>query len=198
MQRHYNKFKKISGGVAQFEKQWSTQKYIENNGMVMHGIYSIEYKKTIHKYYINNGYLMRRYIYPIIRQKFNSLMVNDYNQHLCGGWHFLGIERTECLTRVTQGLKPIGHFVTNNYNEYNYWLKYCAKYNLKYIKYNINESNRYEIGLSIDAKFGDIFDMHMLINDYTEYSKAMFCKELASEWIEDMTGFLSIVADKKI
>lgn len=109
--------KKISDDTPPINKHFRGR-HRDASGEVMHGVYLREYKNTLHKLFINNGHIMNTYRYPKIDTMFHSLMLNAYNLHLCGGWHFPGVEQTECLTRVIAGLKPMGFWGTSDEQQY--------------------------------------------------------------------------------
>jgi hypothetical protein len=145
-------------------------KYRESDGTIMHGVYLREYKNTFHKLFINNGNCMNKYIYPKIESKFHSPMVNDYNLHLCGGWFFNGIKEFECISRVIEGLKPMGFIVTPDKAIHDYWLDICRKSDLPYNSSVIlTASTKYEIGISVNGNFGNVFDLSLLLQDYLNY-----------------------------
>ena len=53
--------------------------------MKKHGIIITKHKNFQTKYIYNNGYLMNKYLKQPFEIKFKNNMVNDHNQHLCGG-----------------------------------------------------------------------------------------------------------------
>lgn len=54
--------------------------------MTKHGIHIREHKRWNTKTVYNRGHVMRIYRRQPKALKFESPMVNDFNQHLCGGW----------------------------------------------------------------------------------------------------------------
>ena len=62
--------------------------------------------KTIY----NNGHVMRIYRRQPKIIQFQSPMVNDFNQHLCGGWSMSDItnERDATIQQLANGYKPFG------------------------------------------------------------------------------------------
>ena len=77
--------------------------------MKKHGIYTVEHKKHNTKNIYSNGYLLKRYLYQPTQIKFKSKMVNDDNQHFCGGWSIANMDLSDeaLLRRVANGLKPM-------------------------------------------------------------------------------------------
>lgn len=58
----------------------------------------------------NRGYRMITYRRQPRRIRFRSKMVNDKNQHLCGGWSFSGLENNNLWIerQLVAGRKPLG------------------------------------------------------------------------------------------
>jgi len=75
-----------------------------------HGIYITEHKHWNTKEIFNNGKRMARYGHQPKTLRFQSPMVNDFNQHLCGGWTMLDIpdEKQATVDKVIGGKKPFG------------------------------------------------------------------------------------------
>ncbi|HYW80331.1 MAG TPA: hypothetical protein VE890_12175 [Thermoguttaceae bacterium] len=75
-----------------------------------HGIYITEHKHWNTKEIFNAGRRMARYGHQPKTLRFRSPMVNDFNQHLCGGWTMLDIpdEKQATVNRVIDGTKPFG------------------------------------------------------------------------------------------
>ena len=61
----------------------------------------------------NRGYRMITYRKQPRRIRFKSKMVNDKNQHLCGGWSFAGLENENrwIERQLIAGRKPLGAMV---------------------------------------------------------------------------------------
>lgn len=61
----------------------------------------------------NRGYRMIAYRRQPRRIRFKSKMLNDKNQHLCGGWSFAGLERENrwIERQLIAGRKPLGAMV---------------------------------------------------------------------------------------
>lgn len=74
-----------------------------------HGIHIREHKRWNTKTVYNQGHVMRIYRRQPKAVGFESPMVNDFNQHLCGGWFMPGLDtRESILQRLVDGLKPFG------------------------------------------------------------------------------------------
>ncbi len=75
-----------------------------------HGVIVTEYKHWNTKKIYNEGHLMRAYRRQPKQIRFRSPMVNDFNQHLCGGWTMrgLGDENSLICDQLVAGRKPLG------------------------------------------------------------------------------------------
>jgi hypothetical protein len=75
-----------------------------------HGVVIIEHKQWNTKKIYNDGYLMRAYHHQPKHIRFRSPMVNDLNQHLCGGWTMRGQRDTNAIIcdQLVAGRKPLG------------------------------------------------------------------------------------------
>ena len=70
-----------------------------------HGVIVVTGKKTKTKKIYNNGYLLARYLYQPLHLNFKNEMINDMNQHFCGGWSLNGLDLSDdaLLQRVLNG-----------------------------------------------------------------------------------------------
>jgi hypothetical protein len=75
-----------------------------------HGVVITEHRKWNTKKIYNEGYLMRAYRHQPKHLRFKSAMVNDRNQHLCGGWTMRGQQDTNAIIcdQLIAGRKPLG------------------------------------------------------------------------------------------
>lgn len=89
-----------------------------------HGIIITEGKTHNVKTVWNRGYRMVTYRRQPKRITFRSKLVNDKNQHLCGGWFFAGLENDNLHIerQLVAGRKPLGAMVFNTRAE----AKACA------------------------------------------------------------------------
>jgi hypothetical protein len=79
------------------------------NPMPPGGVEVIRHKAwNTKKYYTRSGHLARIYRRVPQRVKFKSKMVNDANQHLCGGWTYFDNDSNEIERRLVSGRKPLG------------------------------------------------------------------------------------------
>lgn len=184
--------------------------YREQNDKIQHGIYLRNYKKTIEKLIINNGYLMTKYKYPIIETHFHSPLLNDYNLHLCGGWQFGNIRDEEIISRVINGLKPMGFYVESEdkTEKFQSQLELARNSKLPYVmnrlddeyeyKGKIHYSTRYEIGISCNGTFNEKFNIDDLIHDYKLYSEKCYKYSDYNGYIKYIVDFLESLRDKEI
>ena len=72
--------------------------------MKKHGIHIYKHKTHQTKKIYNNNYLMVKYLYQPHSIEFKSKMVNDMNQHFCGGWRLsdLDLSDGQLLKRVLE------------------------------------------------------------------------------------------------
>lgn len=75
-----------------------------------HGIHIREHKNWNTKTVYNNGHVMRIYRRQPKVIRFQSPMLNDFNQHLCGGWRMtdIGDEKEATIQQMLAGKKPFG------------------------------------------------------------------------------------------
>jgi len=125
----------------------------------------------------NRGHRMVTYRKQPLRIRFKSRMVNDANQHLCGGWFMDGATgdtgdtiNREIEKRLIAGKKPLGIMVF--WDEDATEAKACVK-RLKAAGLVVRTSTGWRHGQRIveachDIRVGDIGDMGDLIADYIE------------------------------
>src|SRR5205807_1507953 len=117
-----------------------------------------------------NGYVLMRYKKIPKNIKFTHKAINDYNQHLCGGWHVLPNNKFEEIERVASGLKPLGISHIFDKDEAERKVKemlgkgvLCTCIERKFFD---QDRMMYDITASVKSKLKDYFDMDTLINDY--------------------------------
>jgi hypothetical protein len=73
-----------------------------------HGVLIRQHKNWNTKTVYNNGHVMRIYRRQPKVLRFQSPMVNDFNQHLCGGWSMtdIGDEKEATVRQLLMGKKP--------------------------------------------------------------------------------------------
>ncbi len=121
------------------------------------------------KYYTFSGYLARIYRRVPGRVKFKSRMVNDANQHLCGGWTYFGYEdESDAIERqLIAGRKPLGSMSD--------WSRQAADARAKRLRkaglVAVVNRNKFIDGLwnvesCHDITVGEIGDLEDLLHDY--------------------------------
>lgn len=116
----------------------------------------------------NNGFRLKTYKNIPKNLKFKHKAVNDYNQHLCGGWSVIKREKFEEINRVISGLKPVGVTYAKNFKEVeDKAFEVMSKgFQASYGEGKGFIANRYIITASVTGKLGDYFDMKTLAKDY--------------------------------
>ncbi len=166
-------FKKISNDPRSSKR---IGRYKGKDGYSLHGIFQRNYRKIQDILFINNGYLLAKYKYPKIESTFESPMLNLFNLHLCGGWFWPNMNKTEeILNRVVIGLKPMGDIVDKNHN-----IKTISQIAEKEgLVYNITphswESHE-NIRFCRDIRFDELFNLKALFSDYCRYFLTIFKK----------------------
>lgn len=118
----------------------------------------------------SNGYVLMRYKKIPKNIKFRHPAVNDYNQHLCGGWSVVPYGKFEEIERVVSGLKPLAYCHTFDKNEAIQKVNEIVGkgFLCTYVERKFFDQNRmiYDITASVKGKLGDYFDIQTLIDDY--------------------------------
>lgn len=99
---------------------------------------------------------------------FKNKMVNDDNQHLCGGWGYFKDNNAEIWKRVKKGLKPMGtlHFWAEDEAKALAMFKEIKKEGKKFHSLYKKRKDRITILVSVRGKMKDLFDLDSLIKDY--------------------------------
>lgn len=160
----------------------TTKSHIQRSGVDV-----IEHKAwNTKKYYTFSGFLARTYRRVPKRVRFKSKMVNDANQHLCGGWTFFGYdnESDEIERRLIAGRKPLGSMAD--------WSKDKADERAKRLKAaglvakvsrNKHIKGLWNVEACQDIRVRDIGDLGLLIGDYTS-SVPAFTPEFNAEFVK--------------
>lgn len=158
------------------------------------GVDVIEHKAwNTKRYYTVAGYLARIYRRVPKRVRFKSRMVNDANQHLCGGWTYFGYENDsdEIERRLIAGRKPMGSMCD--------WSKAAADDRAKRLRAaglvakvsrNAHIKGLWNIEACHDIRVRDIGDLGALIGDYTA-SVPAFTPEFNAEFLKHGSRKLS-------
>lgn len=151
----------------------------------------------------SRGYRMITYRKQPSRIRFKSKMVNDKNQHLCGGWGFAGLEdNNKWIERqLIAGRKPLG--VMYYWADDNAGLermnadkaRECAA-RLRSAGLAVKTSNRGDM-IDVEAcqplRVGDIGDLGDLVCDYVEagiYDGDDLCREINLHSGRVLTSFM--------
>ena len=114
-----------------------------------------------------NGFVLMVYKNIPKSIKFKHIAVNDYNQHLCGGWFVYDHTDFEAIDRVEAGLKGVGISHTKNLQAMIIKMINLIKkgFLVSYTKHS-RIKNMYNITASVEGKLKDYFDMDTLAQDY--------------------------------
>ncbi|HLX53009.1 MAG TPA: hypothetical protein VKR58_03665 [Aquella sp.] len=115
-----------------------------------------------------DGYVLMTYKNIPRSIKFNHRAVNDYNQHLCGGWSVYNHPDFDEIDRVEQGLKPVGISHSSNLEKVTIKIKNLINkgFLASYTTQIFNKKLMYNVTASVTGKLCDYFDMKTLANDY--------------------------------
>lgn len=150
------------------------------------------------RYYTSTGYLARTYRRVPKRVRFKSKMVNDANQHLCGGWgYFSGAESDVIEQQLVAGRKPLGEMLD--------WSKAAADARAKRLRAaglvarvsrNRFCDDTWNVEACHDIRVQDIGDLGKLIGDYTASIPA-FTPEFHDEFMQYGSRRLSSFLGRK-
>jgi hypothetical protein len=133
----------------------------------------------------NRGYRMITYRRQPKRIRFKSKMVNDKNQHLCGGWSFAGLENENrwIERQLVTGRKPLGDIA-------------CAE-RLRAAGLIVRVGPSFVEGHRLveachDIHVGDIGDMGDLVGDYIESGAFM------DDEIDDLCREFNVYSRRKL
>jgi hypothetical protein len=153
------KIQKVNDGVKELE------------GFEMeHGTYILDFGKGKYfKLIYNVGVLLGGYQNIPMGIRFKSPMVNDYNQHLCGGWRVVGVDYSDkgLIMRVAVGLKPFASIYPSS-KELDEYIEYIKQTNLDY-SYEFREKrpdSPHCILVCRKGTLGELFDLDTLRRDY--------------------------------
>lgn len=142
-----------------------------------HGVHIREHKQWNTKTVYNNGHVMRIYRHQPKLIRFRSPMVNDFNQHLCGGWSFADIadEEEATVQQLINGRKPFACIT--------YWRDQAARARADKERlrecglitelrrrewHGWNTDHVWDLLSCHDLRVGDIGDLQSLCKDYAE------------------------------
>jgi hypothetical protein len=130
------------------------------------------------------------------RVRFKSKMVNDANQHLCGGWTYFGYgnDDDKIERRLIAGKKPLGSMSD--------WSKAAAGQRARRLRAaglvakvskNRHISGLWDVEACHDIRVRDIGDLGALIGDYTSSAPALtpeFNAEFLKHGSRKLSSFL--------
>jgi len=129
------------------------------------------------KYYTFSGHLARTYRRVPKRVKFKSKMVNDANQHLCGGWSYFGYEdESDTIERqLVAGRKPLGSMSDWSRQEADARAKRLRKAGLvAAVSRNKFIDGLWNVEACHDITVGEIGNLGNLLHDYGTEMPAIF------------------------
>lgn len=118
--------------------------------------------------------------------KFKSKMVNDENQHFCGGWSVPGKDLSDkaLLNRVIQDKKPFGFLTYDDSSEFDYYMDKIKKAKLDYFT-GKNKHGFNFIEFAHKGTLESLFDLKTLKQDYMDNNIAINTNEYASKKLSD-------------
>lgn len=142
-----------------------------------HGVHIREHKHLNTKTIYNNGHVMRVYRHQPKTIRFRSPMVNDFNQHLCGGWSMADIkdEREATVEQLLTGRKPFA-CITYWHNQWVAALEVQRRLDEGGLLTDLrqrewqgwNSDHVWDLLACQDMQVRDIGDLHALRDDYAE------------------------------
>lgn len=153
-----------------------------------HGIILKKGKKYQTKRIYSDGFLLAKYKYQPLHIPFKNNMINDINQHFCGGWtmsEFNSASNQALSERVLQGNKPMA--VLSAWKKED--LEFCdglvdkRKYYTQSGQYQ-STGAFYEL-VAVKGKLKDLFDMQSLYETYKENGIEIDVEEHKNKTLKD-------------
>lgn len=179
----------------------------DTNGHPRNGIYLQTFQKVEVKRYIRNGTVLETFRYPRFGRSFQSPLVNDYNQHLAGGWYWRyredGSQRGKgefnnetILRRLLAGRKPLGglRFWGDDKGKKEAIMQTLANSDLSYV--SSREKGEVFFAVCRRGTLGNLFDFGKIMQDYAELENASGCGIFGSPL--RLERFLYSLAGKKL
>ena len=115
--------------------------------------------------------------------KFKHNTVNDYNQHLCGGWSLHEHTEFEEVDRVAAGLKPVGiSMIRNLFRAEAKRKELSSKGLLATVYKRPDNKDLYFVTASPRGTVGKFFkNLNVLINDYRKHG-LVYCADIIEEY----------------
>lgn len=155
--------------------------------MKKHGIILKKGKKYQTKRIYNNGYLMVKYLYQPLNMEFKSKMVNDINQHFCGGWSLSDLDTSNpaLLDRVLHGKKPMAVLSAWKKEDLEFCDKLIDKQKYYVHSYQYKFTNAFFTLVAVKGKLKELFDLQLLYETYRENDIEIDVDEYKNHTIED-------------
>lgn len=152
--------------------------------MKKHGIYITEHKNWSTKKIFNKGYLMHTYHHQPKKIYFKSPMVNDINQHYCGGWFMEDVkyDNMSLVKRVLYGYKPMADLLYPEHEENMKIRKICKD---NYLWWYDDGKN---FMISRKGQILDLFDIAALYRDYCEAGITIELIDIYEKGFQDFMG----------
>lgn len=158
----------------------------DENGHPRNGVYLQTFRKIEVKRYIRNGTVLQTFRYPRCAKTFHSALLNDYNQHLAGGWYWgyredgSHREKSEfnnesIFERLLTGRKPLGglRFWDDDQGKKEKFLRQLVNSDLSYAR--TREKGEDFFAVSRRGKLGNLFDFDKISADYIALEKGSGC-----------------------
>lgn len=158
-----------------------------DNHMKKHGIHIQVGKKTQTKKIYNNGYLMVRYFFQPHHLDFKSDMINDMNQHFCGGWTMSGIDssKSALLKRVLNKEKPLAIIFESEKEDLEKYLPNIDSEKFYFKVFRNPTTMSPHIAVSQKGKMKDLFDLATLKKDYEDNGISIDVKKVENKTLEE-------------
>jgi hypothetical protein len=138
-----------------------------------HGVFLEEHKRWNTKKIYNRGHLVMTYRYCPKVIRFKSPLVNDDNQHFCGGWTLEGMDLSDraLIQRVLDGKKPMASVWSQAPD---YLFAHAGIANSRFAKFEVTAQvfekwrGQSELCVAVKYPIGMLFDLEALEEDYQE------------------------------
>jgi len=154
--------------------------------MVKHGVYIKEHKKFNHKTIYYNGHIMTTYSRIPKSISFKSKMVNDENQHFCGGWAWDNTTDEDLIQRIVNKLKPFGVMFFNLPDQQQFMRIINIGLRpdiLLHLKPMLSKSC--QLMVCQEGIMGELFNLQALQNDYADNGIKINIKSIANKELKN-------------
>ncbi len=156
---------------------------------IRHGVVIREHKHWNTKTVYNHGHVMHIYRRQPKTIQFRSPMVNDFNQHLCGGWNFADIpdNRAATVEQLVAGRKPLACITYFDYEADQAGECHSRLSNAGLVSQlqqrdwnRCNSDHVWDVTACHDIRVRDIGNLHALNEDYGQILPMGFEEEMAT------------------